>query len=262
MNWGMAAMGLINPVAAIGTVGAAAGAVGDYYSAQNAAEKQYQAQKEANEANERIARENRDFQERMSSSAHQRAVADMKAAGLNPILAAGNPASSPAGSTATMQPAANTFSPAGAGLSALGKMGASAVQTAQTVKGLESQDAQISAQKASALASVANANQAQATAVATRARMPSIEAEAKSAANEADSRIARSRAEKARADIDADMAKYDAVSGRIFDGIGGVTDAINIRKLFEDIKGRKQDRTRKNETHIRRQGISGTRILD
>ena len=60
-------------------------------------------QSSANEANERIAKDNRDFQERMSSTAYQRATNDLEKAGLNRILALGSPASSPGGSTATMQ---------------------------------------------------------------------------------------------------------------------------------------------------------------
>jgi len=55
-----------------------------------------------NNQNKIQAQKNRDFQENMSSTAHQREVADLKAAGINPLLSANNGASSPQGSMATL----------------------------------------------------------------------------------------------------------------------------------------------------------------
>lgn len=64
----------------------------------------------AREYNSAEAAKDREFQERMSSTSYQRAVSDMQAAGLNPVLLAqrSSGASTPGGSVARVDPISGT----------------------------------------------------------------------------------------------------------------------------------------------------------
>lgn len=66
---------------------------------------QYLGTRETNSSNRKIAMDQMKFQKEMSNTAHQREVADLKAAGLNPALSAtgGQGASTTSGSSATME---------------------------------------------------------------------------------------------------------------------------------------------------------------
>nr|QJB20965.1 MAG: DNA pilot protein [Microvirus sp.] len=73
-------------------LGSVVGSVGNYF-----------AQQETNRTNVDMANNQMNFQQAMDKTKHQREVADLKAAGLNPTLSAGGSPGVPSGASATLQ---------------------------------------------------------------------------------------------------------------------------------------------------------------
>lgn len=227
-----------------GLAGAALGGITSIFGQKEANSANKQMQDSANATNIQLAKDNRDWQEYMANTAHTREVADLRKAGLNPILSGtgGSGAGTPSGGAATMNAARMEDT--------LGKGVSSALASANLNKDLEMADSQ----KALNAASVNTALTQQSLNVSSAAKMRedallTVEKNKESRfsqehqylANEAQKANLAAVKEQAQVDlkkakIDNKMATYDAINTRAqstLDVASSVKDLINpFKGLF------------------------------
>lgn len=191
-------------------------------------------QNDTNAKNKQMMNKQNSWTEKMSNSAHQREVADLRAAGLNPMLAMGGSGAS------TPNSASAVYHSADVGRD-VGNVVSTALESKRLKKDVELAESQLEMNKQNKQTSEAQMYLAsqQGAKTYTESKTAQLNLEAleankelvkKAVGDEAKARSAVAMNDKVQAEISKKAATYDAIAHRVKDAIGSVNSAASILK--------------------------------
>jgi hypothetical protein len=242
-----------NPTASDATagIGTVIQTVGDYYNTKQTNKTNKEIADAANAASAAQAKQQMDFQESMSNTAYQRAMDDMRKAGLNPILAySQGGASTPSGAQGTVQ-TARMEAPK------IGNIAATAFQIAQNQMQARRDNSQIDLQKSQKLSTDAATQKQLADTERTHVQTTNDIAQAKRQAEiHHDTATARALG-KQQAAWDQKMLEYNKINENIQTGaqtVEGVGDAayslLPGGKFLKNLFGRGASSAKDLDLHV------------